>query len=102
MKKPLQTDNTNDLQSAFRGGKPAAQKNALHTSAHADWKPPDKFRIISLKSIANLMDTTRSSARRWLKEAGIKPVCLGRGPKGAIRYRWQDIEAWLNSREYVE
>jgi predicted site-specific integrase-resolvase len=63
---------------------------------------PEKFRTVSLKSIAELLDTTRSSARRWLKEAGIRPVALSRGAKGAIRYKWKDIEDWLNSLEYVE
>jgi hypothetical protein len=102
MKKPVQTDNANGLRPAFRGGKPAAQTSVSHTPADANWKPPDKFRTVSLKSIAELLDTTRSSARRWLKEAGIRPIALGRGAKGAIRYRWQDVEAWLSSREYVE
>jgi len=101
MKKPLQIDNA-DFRSAFTGGKPAAQESASHMRTDADWKPPEKFRTVSLKTIAELLDTTRSSARRWLKEAGIRPVALGRGAKGAIRYRWQDVEVWLNSREYVE
>ena len=85
MKKPLQIDSADDLRSAFTGGKPAAQRSASQTSADADWKPPEKFRTVSLKSIADLLDTTRSSARRWLKEAGIRPVALGRGARGAIR-----------------
>jgi len=57
---------------------------------------------VSLKAIADLLDTTRSSARRWLKEAGIRPISLGRGAKGAIRYRWAEVEGWLKSRQYVE
>jgi len=64
--------------------------------------PPEAFRAVSLKAIAELLDTTRSSARRWLKEAGIRPISLGRGAKGAIRYRWAEVEAWLKSRQYVE
>ena len=67
-----------------------------------DGKPPEEWRAVSLKSIADLLDTTRSSARRWLKEAGIRPISLGRGAKGAIRYRWTEVEAWLKSRQYVE
>jgi len=47
-------------------------------------------------------DTTRTSARRWLKEAGIQPIAIGRGRTGAIRYRWPDIVAWLESRQHVE
>jgi hypothetical protein len=66
------------------------------------WAPPDEFRAVSLKAIADLLDTTRSSARRWLREAGIRPISLGRGAKGAIRYRWTEVVAWLKSRQYVE
>jgi hypothetical protein len=66
------------------------------------WTPPEEFRAVSLKSIAELLDTTRSSARRWLKEAGVRPLSLGRGVKGAIRYRWTEVEAWLQSRQHVE
>ena len=66
------------------------------------WNPPEEARIISLKSVAELIDTPRFSARRWLKEAGIRPVAVGRGAKGAIRYRWNEVAAWLKSRQYVE
>jgi hypothetical protein len=66
------------------------------------WVPPQEFRAVSLKAIAELLDTTRSSARRWLREAGVRPISLGRGAKGAIRYRWTEVEAWLKSRQHVE
>jgi hypothetical protein len=77
-------------------------KHPAHHASHAETPLPSAFRIVSLKSVAELLDTTRSSARRWLREAGIKPIAVGRGAKGAIRYRWQDIEQYLNSRQYVE
>lgn len=54
---------------------------------------------VSLKTLAQMLDAHRSSVRRWLQEAGIRPIVLGRGRNGAIRYRWHEIEAWLNSRE---
>ncbi len=57
---------------------------------------------ISLKTLAILMDAHRSSVRRWLREAGIRPIALGRGRNGAIRYRWRDVEAWLDSLETIE
>jgi len=66
------------------------------------WTPPEEFRAVSLKAVAELIDTTRSSARRWLREAGVRPLALGRGAKGAIRYRWSEVEAWLKSRQHVE
>ena len=57
---------------------------------------------VSLKTLAVLLDADRASVRRWLCDAGIKPVAMGRGRNGAIRYRWCEIEDWLESRETVE
>jgi len=67
-----------------------------------EWYPPEELRTVSLKTVAELLDTTRTSARRWLKEAGIQPIAIGRGRKGAIRYRWADVAAWLGSRQHVD
>ena len=62
--------------------------------------PKQELRLaVSLKTLAALLDADRSSIRRWLKDSNINPVVLGRGRNGAIRYRWRDIEAWLDSRE---
>ena len=36
--------------------------------------------MISLKSLAHMLDTTRTSIRRRLKDAGINPNAIGRGP----------------------
>ena len=57
---------------------------------------------VSLKTISTLVDAHRSSVRRWLQEAGVHPIAVGRGRNGAIRYRWSDIQKWLDSRDYVE
>lgn len=57
---------------------------------------------VSLKTLSAMLDAHRSSIRRWLKEAGIKPIAIGRGKNGAIRYKWNDIETWLDSHEYVD
>ena len=57
---------------------------------------------VSLKTLAALLDAHRTSVRRWLKEGGIKPLAIGRGKNGAIRYKWKDVEAWLESQTYVE
>ena len=56
---------------------------------------------ISLKSLAWRLDASRTSVRRWLADEGIRPIAIGRGMKGSIRYRWRDIQDWLESREYV-
>lgn len=57
---------------------------------------------VSLKTLAQMLDAHRSSVRRWLQEAGIRPVVLGRGRTGAIRYKWSDIQEWIESRERTE
>jgi hypothetical protein len=57
---------------------------------------------VSLNTLAGMLDAHRSSVRRWLQEAGIRPIVLGRGRNGAIRYRWRDINEWLKSREDAE
>ena len=57
---------------------------------------------VSLKTLAERLDAHRSSVRRWLQQAGIRPIVLGRGRNGAIRYRWRDVQEWLESREQAE
>ena len=56
---------------------------------------------VSLKTLATLLDAHRSSVRRWLSQAGIRPIALGRGHNGAIRYRWSDVKNWLQAQDYV-
>ena len=57
---------------------------------------------VSLKTLANQLDTSRTSVRRWLAHAGIRPVAVGRGRNGAIRYRWREVKRWLDSLQHVE
>ena len=57
---------------------------------------------MSLKTLANQLDTSRTSVRRWLTGAGIRPVAVGRGRNGAIRYRWREVKRWLDSLQHVE
>ena len=57
---------------------------------------------ISLKTLSAMLDAHRSSVRRWLRDAGIKPIAIGHGRNGAIRYRWHDVNEWLESLKYVE
>ena len=58
--------------------------------------------VVSLNTLAHMLDAHRSSVRRWLREAGIRPIVLGRGKNGAIRYKWCDIQDWLESQGYIE
>jgi predicted DNA-binding transcriptional regulator AlpA len=64
--------------------------------------PKDKKITVSLKTLSQMLDASRSSVRRWLKENGIKPIAIGRGPKGAIRYHWKEVKEWIESRQYVD
>jgi len=57
---------------------------------------------VSLKTLAELLDAHRVSVRRWLRDASIQPIALGRGRNGAIRYHWNEVEAWLASLERVD
>jgi hypothetical protein len=57
---------------------------------------------VSLKTLARMLDAHRSSVRRWLQQAGIRPIVLGHGRNGAIRYKWSDIQEWLESRVYTD
>jgi hypothetical protein len=57
---------------------------------------------VSLSTLATMLDAHRSSVRRWLQDAGIRPIALGRGRNGAIRYHWSDIKEWLHSLRRVD
>jgi hypothetical protein len=57
---------------------------------------------VSLKTLAAMLDAHRSSVRRWLTDAGVHPIVVGRGRNAGIRYRWVDIERWLDSREQID
>src|SRR5438045_2309026 len=54
--------------------------------------------MISLKTLSKRLDAHRGSVQRWLTEAEIKPLALGKGSKGAIRYDLAEVEAWLQKR----
>jgi hypothetical protein len=56
---------------------------------------------VSLKSLASMLDAHRTSVRRWLTQAGIKPLSIGRGKNGAIRYKWDEVKSWLDSMEHT-
>ena len=72
------------------------------TNPKDGYESPSPRLTVSLKTLSHMLDAGRSSVRRWLKEAGIQPITMNDGPKSAIRYRWRDIEPWLESREYVK
>ena len=62
----------------------------------------DNVRLVSLKTVATIVDADRSTIRRWLRDAEIQPVVVGRGRNGAIRYRWRDVQQWLESLQTLD
>jgi len=58
--------------------------------------------VVSLNTLAQMLDAHRSSVRRWFQEAGIRPIVFGRGRNGAIRYKWCDVQDWIESRRYAD
>ena len=62
----------------------------------------DQPLAVSLATLARQLDAHRSSVRRWLREAGINPIAMGNGQKGAIRYRWSDVKTWLATLREAE
>ena len=73
-----------------------------HNKTKNDIDLVDVRLVVSLNTLANMLDAHRSSVRRWLREAGIRPIVLGHGKNGAIRYKWCDIQDWLESQGYIE
>lgn len=63
----------------------------------SDAKSP--VQLVSLKTLAQELDASRTSVHRWLEAAGIKPVVVGRGRNGSIRYTRSDVQHWLESLE---
>ena len=57
---------------------------------------------VSLKTLAQMLDAHRSSVRRWLQQAGIRPIAFGRGRNGAIRYKWREVRDWMESQGYTD
>ena len=53
--------------------------------------------MVSLKTLAAMLDADRSTVRRWLSDAGVPAVAIGQGRNGAIRYRLRDVRQWLES-----
>jgi len=53
---------------------------------------------VSLRQIAEELGVSRQSARRYLDQASIRPIMLGSGRNGAIRYALEEVKSWLNAR----
>jgi hypothetical protein len=56
-------------------------------------------RMVSLRSLAIQLDAHRTSVRRWLAGANIRPISFGSGQRGAIRYLRSEVDQWLLNRK---
>lgn len=72
------------------------------TAKHPRFDLSEPPLTVSVRTLARMLDTGRSSVRRWLRAAGVRPIAMSDGPKSAIRYRWRDVQAWLESRGYLD
>jgi len=57
--------------------------------------------LVSLRQLERQLAADRSTIRRWLRDAGISVVVVGRGRNAAIRYRESDVQRWLGARKEV-
>lgn len=57
------------------------------------------MRLITTKELADHLGVTTAAIYKWVKEGSMpKPIRLG-GPKGTLRWRSDEIDAWLESRK---
>ena len=62
----------------------------------------DRLRVVSLKSIAKLVDAHRASVRRWLNGEGARLRCRERATARSDIGGAVGIERWLKEREEVD
>jgi len=61
----------------------------------ANDKPKHNTRFVSVKTLAELWDCSRTTVCRILDEAGVEPFYFGSGRNGARRYRKADVDRFL-------
>jgi len=56
-------------------------------------------KLITVREVAEYLDVTTAAVYKWVKEGSMpRPIRLG-GPRSMLRWRPQDIEAWLGERK---
>ena len=55
--------------------------------------------FVSVKTLAQQWDCSRSTVSRLLEQAGVQAYYFGRGRNGSKRYLRRDVEAFLDSVE---
>ncbi len=55
--------------------------------------------LITIEEAMKILKVSRITLHRWVKSGKIKALKLGEGRKGAVRFRREDIEAFLHNSE---
>lgn len=58
-------------------------------------KPKHNARFVSVKTLAELWDCSRTTVSRLLDEAGVEALYFGKGRNGSRRYLKADIDRFL-------
>ena len=58
-------------------------------------KPKHNARFVSVKTLAELWDCSRTTVSRLLDEAGVEAFYFGKGRNGSRRYLKADIDRFL-------
>ena len=64
-----------------------------------DRGPTHRSGFVSLKTLAEQWDCSRTTVARLLEEAGVEAYYFGKGRNGSKRYLRNDVDAYLNSLE---
>jgi excisionase family DNA binding protein len=55
--------------------------------------------LYTVKEVAKKLKVAESTINRWVAEGKLKALKLSEGRKGAVRFREEDIKAFLDSLE---
>jgi predicted DNA-binding transcriptional regulator AlpA len=61
--------------------------------------PPVENRLLTPGELAEFLKIDEETLRRWRQTGGGPRYLNLHGDKGAVRYRWSEVESWLKSRE---
>ena len=57
--------------------------------------------LITIEEAMKILKVSRITLYRWVKSGKIKSLKLGEGKKGSVRFRREDIEAFLHNSENI-
>lgn len=81
-------------------GLKVAGKQPKKQSSSVELRHDSQF--VSLKTLAELWDCSRTTVARRLEDAGVKGYYLGNGMRGAKRYLKEDVDRFLETLVQAE